>query len=163
MKHVLLLLLGGMFCDAVQAQSGNFSSSVSIQPVIELSLANSSSNIIFSTSDQYSSEYVATSFNTVKIKSNQNWNLSISATSSVFTASGTFASSNMPASLCRLSVTGQTGTLSLSTTSQLLATGNRGNDVYTGNSFGITLKINPGYDYGAGIYSLGLVYTLTAK
>jgi hypothetical protein len=163
-KKLSLLLFALLVHAAVWAQSsGNLTSTINIQAVMQLTLSNSTASITFSTPDQYSSEYVLTSFNSVKIKSNQNWNLAVSATSSVFTASGTFSTSNMPASLCKLGVTGQTATVSLSTTSQLLATGNRGSDATAGNNFDITMKINPGYNYGAGIYSIGLIYTLTAK
>ncbi len=163
MKRILLLLLAVLQFSASKAQSDDMTSTISIQAVMELTLGKSATNLVFSTPDQYASEFALTGFNTVRIKTNQNWNLSVSATSSVFTASGTFASSNMPASLCRVGVTGQTSTVSLSTTSQQLTAGNRGSDSYAGNNFDITLRINPGYNYGAGIYSLGVVYTLTAK
>jgi len=130
---------------------------------MQISISNTAYNFLFDTPEEYDNESVITNFNTIKIKSNQPWNLNITSTSSTFTASGTFSTPNMPASLCKIGVTGQSSTLSLSTTSQLLSTGSRGNEASTGNTFNITLKINPGYTYGAGIYNLGIVYTLTAK
>ena len=161
---IFLFVLGCFFHLMLRAQgSGNFVSTLSIQPIMELSLSNTASNITFSTPDQYAGEWVIANFNTVKIKSNQAWNLSMAATSTVFTASGTFASSNMPASVCKIGITGQANQFSLSTTSQLLSTGNRGSENANGNTFDITLKVNPGYNYGAGIYSIGIVYTLTAR
>lgn len=164
MKIILLLLLGCFVQPTSYGQnSENFISTLNIQPVMELALSNSTSNITFSTPDQYGAEYVINNFNSIRIKSNQAWNLSLAATSSVFTASGSFASSNMPASVCRIGVTGRSSTLTLSTTSQLLSTGSRGNDALSGNTFDITLRVNPGYNYGAGIYTIGIVYTLTAK
>ena len=161
---ILLLLLGcASQLISYSQSSGTFVSTMNVEPVMELSLTNSASNIVFSTSGQYAAEYVVTNFNTVSIKSNQNWNVSLAATSSFFTASGSFSSSNMPASLCKIGVTGQSNTLSLSTSAQLLSTGNRGDEDAAGNTFDVTLKVNPGYNYGAGTYSLGIVYTLTAK
>ncbi|MBE7172313.1 MAG: hypothetical protein INR73_17125 [Williamsia sp.] len=164
MRSLFFLVFGCLLQLVLQGQSSaNFTSTLNIQPVMELSLTNTASNATFSTPDQYAGEYVISNFNNIKINSNQNWNLSMAATSNVFTASGTFASANMPASICRIGVTGQSAVLTLSTTSQLLSTGNRGSETAAGNSFDITLRINPGYNYGAGIYNIGIVYTLTAK
>lgn len=164
MKIVFLFLLGCFVQPASYGQnSENFTSTLNIQPVMELSLSNTASNITFSTPDQYAGEYVINNFNSIRIKSNQAWNLSLAATSSVFSASGSFASSNMPASVCRIGVTGQSTAFALSTTSQLLSTGSRGSDALSGNTFNITLRVNPGYNYGAGIYTIGIVYTLTAR
>ena len=58
---------------------------------------------------------------------------------------------------------GQSPYLQLTTTDQVLATGNRGNTSSAGNSFNMDLKANPGYNYGPGIYTLSIVYTLTAQ
>lgn len=164
MRIFLFLLIGCLIQLPLYSQSSDdFTSTLKIQAVMELSITNSTSNITFSTPDQYAAEYVITNFNTIKIKSNQSWNLSLSSTSSVFSASGTFASSNMPASICKIGITGQTSSLTLSTTAQLLSSGSRGSAAASGNTFDITLKVNPGYNYGGGIYSIGIVYTLTAR
>lgn len=164
MKNYFFLIILGFMQATTQAQtSANITSTLSIQAVMQLSLSTASSSITFTEPGQYSSEYVISNFNSIKIKSNQPWNLSLASTSSTFTASGTFSTPNMPASICKIGITGQTSSLVLSTTSQLLSTGNRGNEATSGNSFDITLKINPGYNYGAGIYNIGIVYTLTAK
>ena len=158
-----LFFIAWIPCKVSSQTSGNFTSTVSIQAVMQISVTNTAYSMLFDTPGEYDNESVITNFNTIKIKTNQPWSLSFSSTSSTFTASGTFSTPNMPASLCKIGVTGQSSTLSLSTTSQLLSTGNRGNEAATGNTFDITLKINPGYTYGAGIYNLGIVYTLTAR
>lgn len=163
MKLLLLMLVSCFLQLQLCAQSSNFAYTTSVQPVMQLTLSTSSSNLVFSTPEQYAGEYTITNFNTVTIKTNQLWNLSLASTSSTFTASGTFSSANMPASICKIGVTGQASTLLLSTSSQLLSSGNRGDETYPGNTFDMTLKINPGYNYGAGIYNIGLVYTLSAQ
>ncbi len=69
----------------------------------------------------------------------------------------------MPASVLGVVKSGLSSYVQLSSTDQVLATGNRGNASTTGNSFNMDLKATPGYNYGPGIYSLAIVYTLTAQ
>jgi len=114
-------------------------------------------------SSAYSSGYTVNNFNTVAIKSTAAWSLSVASATPYFSASGVSASSNMPASVIGLVKSGQSPTIQLSTTPQLLASGNRGNASQSGNTFMMNLTATPGYNYGAGIYSLTIAYTLTAQ
>jgi hypothetical protein len=68
----------------------------------------------------------------------------------------------MPASVIGVAKSGQSF-VKLTTTPQLLASGNRGNTAKPGNSFTMDFQANPGYNYGPGIYTLTLLYTLTAQ
>jgi len=139
------------------------SASVSIQSVLALSVTNNASPAITFTNSQYTNGYTVSNFNSFTVKSNQPWTLSVSAGTANFSASGTYASSNMPASVIGIVKSGQSPYLQLTTTGQVLATGNRGNTSTTGNSFNMDFKANPGYNYGPGIYTLSIVYTLTAQ
>ena len=127
-----------------------------------LSVTNSSTSATLSNA-QYSSGYTASNFNTISIKSNNNWALSVSSSTPFFSASGTYSSSNMPASVIGVAKSGQSSFVQLSSTAQQLASGNRGNTTASGNSFNMDFKANPGYNYGPGIYSLTIVYTLAAQ
>lgn len=139
------------------------STSVSIQSVLAFTITNNASPAITFTNSQYTNGYVISNFNSFNVKSNQPWKLSVSAATANFSASGTYASSNMPASVIGVVKNGQSPYLQLTTTDQVLATGNRGNASTAGNSFNMDFKANPGYNYGPGIYTLSIVYTLTAQ
>jgi hypothetical protein len=143
--------------------NGSINSAVSIQSVMALSITNNASPAITFTNTQYGNGYTISNFNTFDIKSNLPWKLSVSAATPNFSASGTYASSNMPASVVGVVKSGQSPFIQLSSTDQVLATGNRGNTSSLGNSFNMDFTANPGYNYGPGIYSLTIVYTLTAQ
>jgi len=130
---------------------------------MELTIINNASPAITFASAQYGTGYTITNFNSFTIKSNQLWKLGVSAATPNFSASGTYASTDMPASVIGVVKSGQSTYIQLSSTDQVLATGNRGNTSTSGNSFNMDLKATPGYNYGPGIYSLAIVYTLTAQ
>lgn len=127
-----------------------------------LSVTSNSSPVITFNNSQYSNGYTVSGFNTFNIKSNVPWRLSVASATPYFGASGTGASSNMPASVISVAKSGQSF-VSLTTTPQTLATGNRGSAAKPGNSFNMDFQANPGYNFGPGIYTLTLLYTLTAQ
>jgi hypothetical protein len=163
LNFILLLCLISIKGSGQFSFSGNINSSVSIQPVMALSITNNASSPLTFANTQYSNGYTISNFNTFDIKSNQPWKLSVSAATPNFSASGTHSSANMPASVIGVVKSGQSPFLQLSSTEQVLATGNRGNTSTLGNSFNMDLKADPGYNYGPGVYSLTIVYTLSPQ
>lgn len=147
---------------AQYAFNDDITSSVSIQTVMVLSVTSNSSLAITFNNSQYANGYTVSNFNTFNIKSNVPWKLSVASATPYFSASGTYSSSDMPASVIGVAKSGQSF-VNLTTTPQLLATGNRGNNAKPGNSFNMDFRANPGYNYGSGIYTLTLLYTLTAQ
>lgn len=145
-----------------QSFNGNITVPVNIGTVMVLSVTNNASSVITLDNTQYANGYTRAGFNSFAIKSNVPWRLSVASATPFFAASGTYASSNMPASVIGVAKTGQPF-VQLTTTPQLLASGNRGNSSKTGNSFNMDFRATPGYDYGPGIYTLTLLYTLTAQ
>ena len=160
---IVLLCLGSIKGMGQYSFNGTINPTVSIQPVMAFTLTNNASPTLNFTNTQYSTGYTIPNFNSFAIKSNQPWKLSVSAATANFSASGTYASSNMPASVLGVVKSGQTPYVQLTTTDQTIATGNRGNSSTSGNSFNMDFKANPGYNYGPGIYTLSIVYTLTAQ
>jgi hypothetical protein len=146
-----------------QSFNGTINPVVSIQSVMAVSITNNASPTINFTNAQYATGYTISNFNTFNIKSNQPWRLSVSSATPNFSASGTYASNNMPASVIGVVKSGQSPFMPLSSTDQVMATGNRGTAGTTGNSFNMDLTANPGYNYGPGIYTLTIVYTLSAQ
>jgi hypothetical protein len=145
------------------AFSGTVSSAVSIQPVMAFTVTNNTAPAITFTNAQYSTGYTVSNMNTFSIKSNQPWQINVSAATANFSASGTYASASMPASVIGVVKSGQSPYVRLSSTDQVLATGNRGNAATSGNTFNMDLNANPGYNYGPGIYTITVVYTLTVQ
>ncbi len=143
--------------------NGTITSAVGIQSVMALSVTNNASPTINFTNAQYSGGYAISNFNSFDVKSNQPWTLSVSAATPDFAASGTHASPNMPASVIAVVKSGQSPFKPLSANAQVLATGNRGNTSTPGNSFNMDLMASPGYNYGPGIYTLSIVYTLSVQ
>lgn len=152
-----------VLCKDISAQSfhGTLNSSMNITGVLHLSLTNNSSTNINLNAGTLSSGYIQNGFSSIKVKSNEPWMLTVQAGSNYFSASGTYASPDMPASVLTLSSPQKQ--VILSSTAQTLAEGNRGNTGIPGNSFNLNLKADPGYNYGPGIYSINLVYTLTSR
>jgi len=166
-KSALYTAIMLFFCSLqLKAQysfTGSLTASVSIQPVMAFSLTANASTAITLSNSAYSNGYTIPNFNTVMIKSNMPWSLSVSAATPYFSASGSYASSNMPASVIGLTKSGQSPSVQLTATPQLLASGGRGNTSQTGNTFNMDFSAAPGYNYGPGIYSLTISYTLTAQ
>lgn len=162
-RYILLLLCFVSTKGMGQSFNGTINPVVSIQPVMAFSITNNASSTINFTHAQYANGYTISNFNTFDIKSNLPWSISVSSATPVFSASGTYASNNMPASVIGVVKSGQSPFKQLASTDQVLATGNRGNTSTPGNSFNMDLMANPGYAYGPGIYSLTIVYTLSAQ
>ncbi len=164
MNRVLIisfLFLSGCFIAKAQSFNGSFSSNINVGTVVNMTLTpNVSSNITLDGTNLQQG-YSNNAFSSVQIKSNASWLLNVRSATTYFTASGIYASSNMPASILSLSSPGKQ--VSLSTQDKLLSSGTRGNASASGNSFNVGLIANPGYNYGPGIYSINIIYTLTAQ
>lgn len=164
MKYLCIL-----FCfltirvSAQYSYSDEIVATVTIQSSLSLSITNNSGTSFTINNSTASTGYSVSNFNTVAVKSNTNWSLYVSAATPYFSASGSNSSSNMPASVITIGKTGQSTGISLSTTPQLLASGNRGLPSISGNTFNLSFLANPGYNYGPGIYNLTISYTLTPQ
>lgn len=164
---ILFLVISSLcycFCFA-QAYSfqGVVHPTVTVRKVINLTItSNASSAINFNSSSNFSDGISIPNFATVKIKSNVAWAFGVSTTTPFFSASGPYASTDMPAQVLGMRLGSQTQYQSLTTTSKILASGSRGDEQAAGNSFNLSLHADPKYDYGPGIYTITINYTLTA-
>ncbi len=164
MKKTLVILIaffGSFLTGRTQSFHGVMNGSLSVASVMELSvIPNAGSNVTIDGTN-INSGISNNNLSTIRVKTNQSWILSVRATSSFFTASGIYASSNMPVGV--LSVVTPSGQVTLSSTNQQIALGGRGNFDASGNTLQLGLKANPGYSYGPGIYTTSLIYTLTSQ
>lgn len=163
-KCFLLLVLGcsSLYTVAQYSFTGVRTTNVSVQSVMAINIVPNTYTINYNTIDQIENGITVT-LNTVQVKSNNLWRLTIAASNPFFTGSGRDAVNNMPVSMLTFGVQGQAGTVRLSTTNQTLASGGRGNFTKPGNSFTLTLNTGSVFDYGPGSYSVSVTYTLTAQ
>ena len=162
--HICFLLIAGFSfsnCLAQYSFNGTINATVTIPPVLSWNITyNNTSAINFSTATQYINGITLPSFTTIQVKGNTPWMVNAAASTPYFSASGTGASTNMPASILGFSIDNTPTIYRLSTTSQKIKTGAQS---ATGTTFNLNLIATPGYNYGAGIYSIVINYTLTAQ
>ncbi|MGR3810642.1 hypothetical protein [Jiulongibacter sp. NS-SX5] len=95
------------------------------------------------------------------VKSNQNWIMSVHSDSETLLDANTLEPSRMPCSIIGIRKENSEDFLQLSTIPQNIASGGRGNDKKSGNSFSMDLEITPGEDAEAGEFCMNIVFTIT--
>lgn len=165
MKRVflILLILFSITRGYGQTWTTTISGTFDVGTVLDVNLSNQAAAPSFTTASDYQNGKTILNYATVAIKSNVNWIVSINAQSVYFTPQTVGASTDMPASVLGLRVNGNVNFLTMSTTSQTLKTGNKGNAAATGNTYNIDAKFNPGFGYNGGIYNIGVLYTVTQQ
>lgn len=125
--------------------------------------ASSPSTVTFGSVSDLASGKTITSFSTITVKCNYNWQLAVKASTTNFNATGGGASTNMPAGVLKLKKSTSGSYLTLSTSNQTLASGTRGSTAASGNTFTVDALVDPGFTYNGGTYSIVLTYTLTKQ
>ena len=152
------------FQDGSRTLSNNFTITLTVLSVLDLSVTqNAPTSIGFTTSGQYANGITYSNFTTHTIKSNLPWMVNVSSQSTYFTPASSGADNNVPCSIIGVKPSTVSTFTSLSISNAVVKTGGAGNSTAAGNSYNVDLQINPGYNYSAGIYNLGLTYTLTAQ
>jgi hypothetical protein len=162
----LLIILFLFFATQSSGQysfSGSASGTATVYAIQSLSITGGTVIPAFNTFEDYLNGITVSSFLGLSIKSNVSWTLSVMAQNAFFSPMTANGSTNMPASVLGIKTSIMSNYLNASTNSQTLKTGNKGNANAPGNSFNIDIKYNPGFSYKGGIYTLGLVYTLTQQ
>jgi hypothetical protein len=135
---------------------------VTINEVIDFSISNSNVSFAFSRIDDYANGVSVLNATVCNIKSNISWLVNTQANATYFTPSGIGAASNMTCGILSLRRSGLTSWNQVSNTSNItLQTGNRTGALTPPTQFDVDIKSNPGFNYSGGIYTIGLVYTLT--
>ncbi|OSZ78725.1 hypothetical protein CAP35_10900 [Chitinophagaceae bacterium IBVUCB1] len=167
MKHTCIVILLCLFSQAAFAQAKSFngtaSGTISVFSVMSLNFTNLTGVISFNTPDDYFSGITMNNAATISVKSNVNWQLSVSAQSAFFMPMSQGASTDMPASVLGIRRNGTTTYMQMNTASQTLKTGNKGAATATGNTFDIDTRINPGFGYSGGSYNIGVLFTLSQQ
>lgn len=152
------------YFDGINVINKSFNIALLVQPVLNINLVqNASTSISFNTSGQYTDGVAYSGFTTHNVKSNLPWLVNVASQSAYFTPASSGADNNMPCSVIGIKPSIASTFMPLSVSNKVVKTGNAGNSSATGNSYNVDVQINPGYTYNAGIYNLGLTYTLTAQ
>lgn len=146
-----------------QTWSTTVSGTITVSTVLSITLSNQAAAPSFATSSDYTNGKTTLNYTQVAIKSNVNWIVSVKAQSTYFTPQTQNASTDMPATVLGFRLNGAVSFVTLTTTSQTLKTGNKGNAAVTGNTYNVDMKFNPGFNYNGGLYSIGMMYTVSQQ
>lgn len=118
--------------------------------------------ITLSSPNDYLNGVAANKYANIRIKSNTNWLVSFAAQSTYFTGLSRNSSTDMPATVLGVRKNGHTSFKALSTQAQKLESGSKGGSGEK-HDFDIDVNFDPGFKYSGGLYSIGIVYTLTKQ
>jgi len=165
--RILYLLFLLLIPAGLKAQYYSFytstSGNINISSIYVVTLTGGTAIPSFSDADDYASGVTYSNYLNVAIKSNVSWTLSAKAQSTYFTPQSSGGSTNMPASVLSMKASTSSSYFNMSTTSQTVKSGSRGTSSTSGNSFKIDIKYTPGFTYKGGIYTIGVLYTLSQQ
>lgn len=116
----------------------------------------------FVTTSDIENGVVKSQFARFKIKATRPWTLSVKTLTPHFSASGPYASHDMPPSVLGIKKSNSAEYIPLAYSDIPLFSGSRGGVFTPGNDFNADIKFTPGFNYSEGYYFITLVYTLTA-
>lgn len=163
MRRLLFILLlfvahGGQAQTYTSSVQGNFI----VYSIQSLTVNTNAGMIAVNTPNDYFNGVVSNNYANLSVKSNANWLVSFAAQSVYFTALSKGASTDMPAGVIGIRMNGQANFKTLSTQSQSLTSGARGSNTNK-HDFDVDVNFNPGFKYSGGLYSIGVMYTLTRQ
>ncbi len=136
---------------------------LNLSPAFELELdPQNDISFNFATSDDIEKGVIKSQFTRFKIRSTRPWTLSVKTLTPYFSASGSYASQNMPPSVLGIRKSNGSEFIPLAYADVPLFSGSRGGTFTPGNDFKADIKFTPGFDYSEGYYFITLLYTLTA-
>ncbi len=143
-------------------KSGSVSGNFIVYSIQSITVTSLSGVIAFNTPNDYFNGVISNNNSNIKVKSNTNWLVSFSAQSTYFTGLSKNSSTDMPAGVMGIRINGHSSFKTLSTQSQKLRSGSKGSGT-SSHDFNIDVNFNPGFEYSGGLYSIGIVYTLTKQ
>ena len=165
MRH-LIIIFALLVISATRAQAQGLTGSVQGNFIVystqSITVTAMGGVISFASPNDYFNGVVSNRYANLKIKSNTSWLVSFSSQSTYFTALSKGASTDMPSTVMGIRKNGHTTFKTLTTQSQRLESGSRGSNG-SKHDFDIDVDFNPGFRYSGGLYSIGIVYTLTKQ
>ncbi len=148
----------GAFAQTSTAVTANTTQTVTLnlQNQIDISIGTATgTSFTFSSPAHYTSGLSNTNASTFQVRSNRPWAVTVNAATATFNGP---ANNSMPASKLSVRLAGVGDYNPLSTTAANFTAGARGTQ-----TFNVDYNANPGFDYDAGTYTLGVVYTATQQ
>lgn len=164
MKYIVLFIsfLIGSIANTRAQNNGSVSGNFIVYSIQSITVTSLSGVITFASPNDYFNGVVSNHNANINIKSNNSWILSFNAQSTYFTGLSKWSSTDMPANVMGIRQNGSSNFKQLSTQSQKLASGNKGSGSNK-HDFDIDISFNPGFEYSGGLYSIGIVYTLSKQ
>jgi hypothetical protein len=153
----------GIAAKSQYSLTGTASGSINVMSVQSLTLSGGTIVPSFTTLEHYLNGVTLDDYLNIKIKSNVPWTLNVQAQNAYFTPMSQGGSTDMPAGVLSIKRDNVTSFTPLSANSFTLKSGSKGGPTATGNTFNVDVKFNPGFNYKGGIYTLGLMYTLSQQ
>jgi hypothetical protein len=153
-----IIALFGVFAANAQSSNASHSASLTLSNAIELTFTSGGSGVsmTFSTPDHYTNGVDADNAATIRVRSNRAYNVSVKTSAADFTST---SATTMPVSILGVKESNQASYVTLSSSDQSLLTSQaRGT-----NSFNVSYRANPGFNYDAGTYTVSVVYTATQQ
>jgi len=161
MKRMFIAVLGMLVthgaATAQASSTANHNATLSLSNAIEISFTDGAAgaSLSFSTASQYNDGVTAESAATLRVRSNKAYNVTVKTATANFNST---AATVMPVSgVLHVKENTQSAFKSLSNADQnLLINQSRGI-----NTFKVTYRSTPGFNYDAGTYSVNVIYTAT--
>jgi len=161
MKKLLFTIITilGLFtiANAQTSAAANHNATLTLSNAIEISFTSGGSGVsmAFSSADHYNNGVEAASAATIRVRSNKAYNVTVKSGAANFTST---AATTMPVSgVLHVKESNQSNFTALTNQDQNLLTNiNRGV-----NSFDVSYKATPGFNYDAGTYTVSVIYTAT--
>jgi hypothetical protein len=154
---IILVLSLYTLANAQSTAATNHNVTLNLTNAIEISFTAGGAGVsmAFSTADHYNDGVEATNAATIRVRSNKAYNVTVKAGAANFTST---AITTMPVSgVLHVKEANQGNFTGLTNVDQNLLTNlNRGI-----NSFAVSYKATPGFNYDAGTYTVSVVYTAT--
>ena len=159
LMFILILLGENVWSQNIQPINAR----VNINGVMTLKVAKTGNlDFKFNTVDDLIQGSAKLNMFSVDIKSNKNWNLSVSSLTENFLAAGPNSSTAVSASIVSIKRNSSSTYLPIAQNPTSIATGVRGANTTT-SRFNLDLKVTPGLNYDGGFYTVVLLFTISPQ
>ena len=168
MKKLIIASVAALFAFGANAQvdggvrTASQTATIILDEVLNIAISSDElTDFVFNEVSEYDNGITQSGATTFAVDASVPWKINFAAESANFQSS---SATTMPLSVFSIGKTGS-DLQALTDVSSVdpLATGARGDQALTGNTFTVDYKANPGYSYDPATYTVGIVYTISAQ
>ena len=145
------------------SHSGTASGNITVFSVQSLTLTGSTIIPSFESFSHYTNGITMSQYVEIQVRSNVNWTISVQAQNAYFSPLSQGASTNMPSTVLSMKRSDVSSYTPVSPSGHTLKNGGKGGAGKPGNTFTVDVRFHPGFGFKGGIYTLGLLYTLSQQ